>query len=259
MHEMVRSVMMSNGFLRKLALRNLTRDAVMIDGARYHIHPQDNRTERFAFLHGQFPEPQSIEKLCQFVARAPCRIIDVGANCGAYAVSLARAAAQGSTVIAIEPNPVMQARLSKNLALNGLTDAVTVLGVAVSDQQGACELHLNAANLGSSSLLDNSDTGNSGDTISVDMTTLPDLLEDTAPDLPLIVKIDIEGLEDRAMWPMLRDETPHLWPDVLLIEVVHATQWLFDLFGRLEALGYMRTFEGEENALFERSPKGRLA
>lgn len=259
MLSIVRSAIMSNGYLRKRALRRCTSDHVTIDGAQYCVHPQDNRTERFAFLYGQFPEPQSIARLSQLVARGPCRFIDIGANCGSYTVAMARAAARGSTIIAVGPNPMMQARLSNNLALNGLTDDVTVLGVVVSDTRGETALNLNDANFGHSSLLDNAAAGNSGDTISVPMTTLSDVLEETASDLPLIIKIDIEGLEDKAIWPILNADTPHLWPNALLIGVIHADQWQLDLLGRLEALGYTRSFEGEQNVLFERTTQGCMS
>lgn len=258
MHPLIRSVIRRNGTLRKIALRFWDGNIVTIDGARYCLHARNNRTERYAFFEGQFPEPQSIAKLSQLAARAPCRFIDIGANCGAFTVSVARAAAVGSTVIAVEPNPVMSARLSENLSLNGLDNDVTVLGVAVSDAPGNCDLHLHAGNLGKSSVLDSTVTGNKGGTISVPMTTLPDLLDGTDKDLPLIIKIDIEGLEDKALWPLLGDDTPHLQPAALLIETIHTENWQHDVLGRLATLGYTATFEGEGNTLFQRQALGAL-
>ncbi|SLN23199.1 FkbM family methyltransferase [Roseisalinus antarcticus] len=233
--------------LKSVVWRMLPDEAVTLDGLTMHVHPRDNMTERHIWLHHVWPEPDSIAKLCAIVAARPCLVIDVGANCGAFTVPLARAAAPGSRVIAVEPNPAMVARLAANLDANGLADRVEIVQRALDAQDGSATLTLHARNLGQSSL---GTPKRPGQSLTVAATTLAGLIADSA--LPVVVKIDIEGHEDTALWPLLTGAR-HL-PEVFLLETQHAAQWSHDLVARLSELGYDQTYSGEGNTLFHRSP-----
>ncbi|KQQ32585.1 FkbM family methyltransferase [Methylobacterium sp. Leaf125] len=67
--------------------------------------------------------------------------IDVGANTGVYTV-MAGTIVRDRPIIAFEPfHPVLEI-LRRNLALNGLTDRVRLMEVALSDKAGTAKLHL---------------------------------------------------------------------------------------------------------------------
>ncbi len=252
MNAMMRRLIQSNGALRLLAANVVSWDEVTIDGAVFRLHPRNNHTERRAFLTGQFPEVDSIRRMAELVARAPCCVLDIGANCGSFTVALARAAHPGSHLVAVEPNPEMMRRLAQNLALNGLTDRVTCLNVAVGAAPGDVTLNLHNRNLGRSTVLDGMAEGGA---ITVPMRTLRDILAQVPPDLPRIIKIDVEGHEDAALGTILDPDRPDLWPHALLMEVAHRGQWGRDLLGQIRSLGFRSTFEGDGNALFERLPE----
>ena len=164
------------------------------------LHPADNYTERFMWRRGLRAEAASIGRLTLLVAGKRALVFDVGANCGAFTLPLATAAGPGSRIVAFEPNPVMAARLRTNLALNGLTESVHVVEVALGAQDGEAPLNLVERNLGRSSLRP------------VDsIIAIPVAVRLLAPYLPehshryetFIVKIDVEGYEDEVLVPFL--------------------------------------------------------
>ena len=63
------------------------------------------------------------------------RVVDVGANLGVYAVTMALGVGAGGRVWAYEPAPDTAARLERNLALNGCAQA-TVVRAAMSERPG---------------------------------------------------------------------------------------------------------------------------
>jgi FkbM family methyltransferase len=124
---------------------------------------------------------------------------DVGANIGFYSLIASRLVGDGK-VVAFEPLPANQEAIRNNLALNGISN-VQLIGIALSDQEGAAELEIHA--LPTWAKLDTSgDTTFKGDTervgsVSVVVSTLDaQLAHAPAPDL---VKMDIEGAEVAAL------------------------------------------------------------
>lgn len=232
--------------LKSVIRRILPTELQEIDGLRYRLHPRHNATERFMWAEGMMPEPRSLRALCDIVAAHKCLILDVGGNCGAFVLPLTQAAREGSVIRVVEPNIGMVARIRENLALNGMEARVEIVEAALAEAKGEATLNLHRSNLGQSSLLPVSKAG-----AQVTVRTLPYemLLDGLTSDMQIVMKIDIEGYEDRALWPMLEQPSAHL-PDALLIETLHADQWQKDILGRLHALGYEAIFSGEGNTLF---------
>lgn len=61
------------------------------------------------------------------------RVVDVGANTGVYALSVA-AERPGATVVAIEPNPETVERLRANVESSGFEDRIAILPVGLGDE-----------------------------------------------------------------------------------------------------------------------------
>jgi FkbM family methyltransferase len=119
--------------------------------------------------------------------------IDVGANIGWYALTLARTARRRITILAFEPDPLNFRLLSENIALNGC-DAVRALRKAVSDTEETKTLYLYPnKNRGRHSLL----PINSQGTVEVHTIALDAFLERERVDPRRVVfmKIDVEGYE----------------------------------------------------------------
>jgi FkbM family methyltransferase len=119
--------------------------------------------------------------------------LDVGANIGWYALTVARSAKARISILAFEPDPLSFRLLSENIRLNGC-DAVRAVQQAVSDAETTKTLYLYAnKNRGRHSLLPINDQG----TVQVRTTSLDAFLdrEGIDPGRVAFVKIDVEGYE----------------------------------------------------------------
>lgn len=116
-------------------------------------------------------------------------MVDVGANYGYYAVTVASRLRQNCTIYAFEPNGVIFERLRKNVAMNGAS-AVTAYHLGLSDQDGTAALvevpgHSGAAHL------------RPGQGVAV--TSLDRFCERASVDRVDLIKIDAEGAELRIL------------------------------------------------------------
>lgn len=226
---------------------------VTFAGIRMYVDPRDNYTDRRIWLDGQPPEMESLMALTAIVDGKNALVLDVGANCGAYAVPLGLAAGDGSRVIAFEPNPVMIGRLGHNIALNDLGGVIRVEGCALSDREGEAVLNFKHRNFGQATLKPVLKRARSGGTL-VPVRPLMAFV-DCAKDHDIcILKIDVEGAEEAVLGPLL--DAGGWLPDVILIETRHAGEWETDLVGRIAACGYATTLEAEGNTLFVKTGTG---
>jgi FkbM family methyltransferase len=147
----------------------------------------------------------------QFVRRGDL-VFDVGANVGVYSEIFA---GLGARVIAIEPNPDC-CRLLKRL---GSRSQVKVEACAAGEAPGTVMLHLSdnsqlsSANPDWCAMVDRSDlhwNAHWREEITVEKTTLDHLA--ARHGIPSVVKIDVEGFDDRVMSGM------SFKPDVLTFE-----------------------------------------
>jgi|HubBroStandDraft_1064217.scaffolds.fasta_scaffold13260_4 FkbM family methyltransferase len=128
-------------------------------------------------------------------------LVDVGANIGTICIP----AVKGGFVdraIAVEAVPDIARLLHTNIALNGLTSAISVTTAAVSARSGEIiQVMVNGANQGDNrvvvSRLDDPDAARFIATIPVATTTLDDLLPDGADGV--LVWMDIQGHEGIAL------------------------------------------------------------
>lgn len=237
--------------LKSVIRRILPVEVQEVDGLRYRLHPRDNATERYMWAEGMMPEPRSLKALCDIVTAHKCLVLDIGGNCGAFVLPLVRAAQAGSVIRVVEPNAEMVARIRENLALNDMGARVDIVEAALAEGEGEATLTLHRSNLGQSSLAAVSKAG-----AQVTVRTLPYamLLDRLTEDMLILMKIDIEGYEDHALWPILGQDTARL-PDAVLIETLHADQWQKDILGQFKALGYETIFSGEGNTLLAAQSK----
>ncbi len=126
--------------------------------------------------------------------------VDVGANIGLITL-YAMLTGRFSHAIAIEPDPWNRAILLQNLEINGLTERVTVVAKAASDQAGRMNLHRDAKNLGAHSLEPGFSMSPVDEVQAVAVERIDVILADAhiaAADVGF-VKIDVEGHEFAAL------------------------------------------------------------
>ncbi len=234
--------------LRRMVLkgRSLPIDA-STEGFRMRVHVTDNVSERKFLFMPQFCDVAERDYLTRHLTSNGV-FLDIGANAGIYTLSAARAYATlggHGTVLAVEANPVMQARLLENVALNDFQNVVRLAPVALSDQSGEVEFSISNSNLGESGLIT---TG--GASIRVPCLPLYNLLQQEGISSGVDgMKIDVEGMEDVILMPFFRQAPRALFPGFIIIEN-SVNRWQSDLFGLLDEVGYRRVSQRKMNVIF---------
>jgi FkbM family methyltransferase len=127
----------------------------------------------------------------------PFIFLDIGANQGLYSLIAAgnRACRQ---VIALEPAASTHGLLTANIAANPGADKVTAIKAGLSEQRGAAFLSLASGHSGMASLRPGY-TAKAAVQEEVELIDMAQLDEMLAADLPVIVKVDVEGHEEAVM------------------------------------------------------------
>jgi FkbM family methyltransferase len=134
--------------------------------------------------------------------REPFVFVDIGANQGLYSAIAARNPAC-SEVIAFEPVEATYAILTENIALNGVADRVRALKLGISDQAGSASIHVPAGHSGMASLDLEARPSKKFQTEVIQTVAAAGLGPLLAGELPLIVKIDVEGHEATVIRELL--------------------------------------------------------
>ncbi|MEM9732093.1 MAG: FkbM family methyltransferase [Pseudomonadota bacterium] len=217
------------------------------EGMNFRLYPAENYCDRVLFGRDDLPERAEHEALAPLITGDTC-FVDIGANVGSYSLFVGSRAGPGAKLVALEPHPRTHAKLVFNFQANGLSTA-HVLNCGAGPERTQMDLWSDGgSNIGHTSMLKEV-TANPKTRVSVPVVPLMDLLTEHEINRIDLLKMDIEGFEDRALMPFLDAAPETLLPQHILIEVAHAHLWEADLMGRLEALGYVETFRTAENRL----------
>ncbi|MDE7539860.1 FkbM family methyltransferase [Gluconobacter sphaericus] len=153
------------------------------------------------------------------------------------------AAQREARVIAVEPNPILFERLTTNMRLNGMR--ADLLRIAVGDQEGSGQL---------AQVNRDFDGGRIGARhgAAVRVRPLLDILQACDVTVMHVLKIDIEGYEDRALLPFFREAPTTLWPDHIIMEDTEHGRWAQNVFPVLRRCGYERRSRSRRNLFLSR-------
>ena len=211
-------------------------------GASFRLHHLASGTERGALFNPGYNLPE-LDFLREHVPAGGV-FVDVGANVGTYAVTLAKHTGADGRVIAIEPLPSAGARLAFNAQASRLTNLTLVKGAA-GESNGTLKIETDGGNLGASHV---SATGD----VEVPSYTLLTVLTDNAITHVDALKIDVEGYEDRVLVPFFRDAPQALWPKAIAIEHLEHDAWQTDCIKDMTARGYAIAGKTRSNTLLVR-------
>jgi FkbM family methyltransferase len=219
---------------------------VQYQGACFRFHHQASATERGALFNPDY----NIEELDFLRAQVPTGgvFVDVGANVGTYAMVLARHVGGSGKVIAIEPHPVIHARLEFNRAASRVGH-VTLLAAAAGPSDGELLIETDADNLGASHVVSGTPSGSA---IRVPSRRLERILAEAGISKVDALKIDVEGFEDRVLTGFFRDAPPALWPRAVVIEHLSKQEWLSDCIADMVARGYREVGRTRSNTFLQR-------
>ncbi len=235
--------------VRGLIRRSLGSCEVDFRGCKMKIYPRNNNTEFQIWRRGRPFEEPSLRYICNLFSGKKITAFDVGANAGIFSLRLALAAGKTSKITAFEPNPIMRERLENNIALNKFK-SITVQSCAVSDEPGVADLIFEEdGNLGNGQLRTDAQQTRSN-SVSVDVKLLTDFFPKQGP--VHFLKVDVEGLEDRVISPMLDQVSEKLRPERIYFEDKHNEAWKYDLNSRIKDCGYVLERDWKANKLFKR-------
>jgi FkbM family methyltransferase len=177
--------------------------------------------------------------------------VDIGANIGVYSLHIAHLTDGNANIVAFEPHPRTFAKLRYNCEANRF-DNIACINSGVGPSEGETILFSDGGgNIGGASMLREA----SGDAVSdtVRTTRLDAQLRSRGVSSVDLLKIDIEGYEDRALMPFFSMAgNSGLFPNAILLETVHRRLWQNDLLNHLAGLGYRVIAQTEENVLLKR-------
>lgn len=153
--------------------------------------------------------------------------IDVGANVGYYTFLASSCVGDSGRIVAIEASPEICEKLKENISKNGTSSSIRVIAKAVSDSCCTLDMYQGPGhNVGMTSTVEHRGLKRTGE---VEAAPLSDLLEDDETANARLIKIDVEGVEDRVLAGMgdmlekLRDDveilvelSPEWWKDTSL-------------------------------------------
>jgi FkbM family methyltransferase len=218
---------------------------VVFHNLRLRLHPATNAGDMGIVLNGIHGEEDEFERVAQRVAKYE-NFIDIGANIGLFSLIAARYLPEGRPIVAFEPSAETAERLRTNLAFNA-AERVQVLEAAVAEEPGVLRLYRSPTNIGGTSAV-----GKPGGTIEIEVrkVVLADALNELGISRIGMLKIDIEGFEDRALLPYLDVMPEDSWPRYILIEVCHGNFWNRDVVAELESKGYRAVYRNRRNVHF---------
>ncbi len=223
---------------------------VTVRGVRFRAHFKDNAHEAKLVRQGRRLDRWHLGVLAPYL-RPNRTFVDIGANCGFFSLIAARLMGDRGKILAIEPSPPLAARLWENIRLNGFS-SIAVSEVAVGERRGRALREGKDADRGSACFTEGDEADGPGS--SVPMMPLFDIVHSVGPSWIDVLKIDIEGAEDRALMPFLQTAPRSLWPQVIALEDSHRDRWQHDIVAFLEEAGYATLARGRSDIVLKRQP-----
>jgi FkbM family methyltransferase len=221
-------------------------------GARVRLYPRHNSCEKNALF-----TPQSFDVLerdalaCAIDRRigegGTFTFVDIGANVGLYSLFVATRCGARAHIIAAEPQPGIVDRLHFNLRSNPELN-VTIVPVAVTDRDGEAELIIRNSDRAGSYVTKSAGRVDGAEIVRVRCRPLMAILSEAGIVSIDALKIDIEGAEDLALAPFLREAADELLPRLVLVE--DRPDWTIDLYALLGQRGYAQWARSRHNIIF---------
>jgi FkbM family methyltransferase len=168
----------------------------------YNVRMIPNWSDRtFAYCHYGTYGPYLADLLAAI--DRPFLFLDIGANQGLFSLIAARNPFC-QAVVALEPVPDTYARLARNFAENGIGAPSHALPFGISERAGVHHMAVNRSHSGIATLEGHlARLGPRALHVAVEMRTVAELAPHLLDDLPIFVKIDVEGHEAHVIAPLL--------------------------------------------------------
>jgi FkbM family methyltransferase len=237
-------------WLRRQAVRFLDGpvDADVL-GVRMRLYPFHNVCERRILFTPQYFDAEERAAIAAMI-RPGFVFLDIGANVGGYALSIAAQCGPEARILAIEPQPTAFERLTFNIAQNGFGN-MKAIACAIADMDGEVTLFIDPHNQGQASIKMVAVAQDESARVRVQAKTLLTLLREERIDHIDALKLDVVGAEDLILEPFLNEAPRGLHPQLIVVER-SAGRWHLDVAEFLIVRGYELDFETKLNFVFRR-------
>jgi FkbM family methyltransferase len=226
------------GPLKKIYAKILTRINkdkpidITYHGIKVRLYPHNNTIESKILVSSRLREGKELRIISGFIKNGGI-FLDIGANVGYYSLMAAKLGA--TKIISVEPNPIVLDRFKTNIKFNGFDRKIKTFQIGIGAQRATMELRLSHIDMGSSSIVNSKLNSNK---IKIKIIPLSELLKKEGITKVDVLKIDIEGFEDRALFPYFKTLDKKLYPRLILMEDSSQTYWERNIFEWLLANGY---------------------
>ncbi len=167
-------------------------------GLKFFVPNAVNRFRVNTFL---TKEPETLEWLDRI---PPGSVIwDIGANIGLY--TCYAAGVRKCRVIAFEPSVLNLELLARNINLNNLSDAVTIIPLPISDCLSVSTLNMSSTDWGGAKSTFKETYGHDGNPIRTMLRvplvgmSMPEMVEHLGLPMPDFIKLDVDGIEHKIL------------------------------------------------------------
>jgi FkbM family methyltransferase len=213
---------------------------------KFRLYPHNNTIESKILVSSRFRESKELGIISGFIKNGGI-FLDIGANIGYYSLMAAKLGA--TKIIAIEPNPIVLDRFTRNIKLNGFDRKIKTFQTGVGAKRASMDLRLSHIDMGSSSIVNSK---LNSDKIKIKIIPLSELLKKEDITRVDVLKIDVEGFEDRVLFPYFRTLDKNLYPRLILMEDSSQKNWEQNIFEWLLANGYRVLTRTRGNTLITR-------
>ncbi len=221
---------------------------VEVEGFRMYLDPTEYADGLFWFAPHQYDKLERRFVLGQVPADTGGWFVDLGANIGFISLWLATRF-PNARVLAVEAFPRTYEKLVENIRLNQIRNIVPVQ-VGVLDTYGKLPFYYPVYR-GNASLVKEvceATHQHIQEVVEVDVVPLYELFQQHAIEQCHLVKLDIEGAEERVIQRFFHCAPERAYPRIVWAEHLHSPH----LTEILEPYGYTQRLHTHMNALFER-------
>lgn len=232
---------------------------VAVGPIRMRCYLRDNNSEKkFVFMPWRYDQRE--RQLVLDALPNNGTFVDIGANVGIYTLHAATHLDSAGHIVALEPNPPAFKRLCFNVKATAFGRAdwpkIDALQIGVGETTEELDLHLDPQNLGGSSVATHvaavAARNSGGGVVRIKCKPLLLILEELGIDRVDVIKIDIEGAEDLALFPFLAQAPDLKLPQRIVIENSEHL-WKLDLVGELSRRGYQVLMRSRMNTVYSRN------
>lgn len=161
-------------------------------------------------------EPLELALLARYLQEG-MTAIDIGANRGVYSLMFSARVGSTGSVLSVEPDPRMVARLELVRTLNSLQQVLTIVDAAVAGESGQRQLNL-SSEPSLNHLQPNSSPVANGPVATVSAISYLDLLAQHSLDQVELLKVDVEGAEPEVLASVMTCKSEEYLPALIMFE-----------------------------------------